>query len=222
MEEQKKAIPRIPWYFRGITGIGGYHIFTLARVIQLPNFLIRKRLDENHANNSALRVEFPLVGQGLGELKKFRIGRHNFHHSGCGCIALFNTLSMMGQKPNLCEIVEFVEKKGMLAYGLMGTNPKAVEKYLRLKGVAFQRFLRMDELQEAIQPDDVIISLYWWTQPKSIGAHYVSLRADETGLTAYNVFGNRDIIYHYDTVADFMQHIPNLKPIVWYLMRKEE
>ncbi len=212
---------KIPKIYKVLLFFMGYPAYVFLTALRLPNFLIKKRLRENYTYNAAKTLAFPLCGQGAGELSTLRIGTKEFAHSGCCVIALFNALSIIGRKPKMCEIVSYMEKKGLVAYGMFGVNPVAIGKFLKKEGICFTRYKDMTQLEQDYAEGDSVISLYRWASAGGLGLHYVALKRENEVWKAYNVYSSSAQIYEYPDLKAFIAHNDYSKPVTWFLLKKE-
>lgn len=198
----------------------GYNGFALANVLRLPYFSIKKKAVKNREINRDIILQFPLNGQRLGKLKNMRIGSCSFAGSGCGAIATFNALSMAGIQPDMVEIVDFYEHKGLILNAGWGTNPVAVKKYLSKKGLNPKSIKGKDILDVNLNADETAILLYWWVTAKDCGAHYVSIEPCEQGIRVYNVYGDRDAAYEYENIRTFIENGTYKKAVYLIVMKR--
>jgi len=188
--------------FAHMVGYGG---FAVLHAVRLPYFTIKKRAAANREINKAKNLKFPLNGQATGELKDMRIGRHTFAHSGCGAIATFNAMAMAGLQPDITEIVDFYEHKGLIMNAALGINPMAVKKYLTGAGLTWKSYRGKQDWSALLEPGKIAIMLYWWVSKNGCGAHYVSMEPCEKGVRVYNFYGNRDVPYEFEDVQTFLE-----------------
>lgn len=211
---------KVPIRYRVLLRLFGYPAYVVLTVFRLPNFIIRRRLRENRIHNCQTVLSFPLNGQGVGTLSTFRIGTKQFAQSGCGAIAVFNALSIIGREPDLSEIIDFLERKGLVCYGKFGINPVAIGKYLNRENVNWKRYGGVDLPEHLYERGDSVIALYGWASHSGCGNHYVALERLEDGWKAYNVYNNAEKAIVYPDLKTFMEQSPYCRPIAWFLLKK--
>lgn len=199
--ENKKPQPFLKLFVH-ILGYGG---FAVLHALRIPYFTLKKKALSNREVNKAKNIKFPLNGQAVGVLKDMRIGSHTFERSGCGAIATFNAMAMAGLQPDIVEIVDFYEHKGLIMNAALGVNPLAVKKYLSNSGLSWRRYKGKQNWSECIGPGQVAIMLYWWVSRKGCGAHYVAMEPCEKGIRVYNFYGNSDVSYEFEDVQAFLE-----------------
>ena len=188
--------------FAHMVGYGG---FAVLHTLRLPYFTLKKKAASNREINRSKNIVFPLNGQATGILKELRIGNHSFAHSGCGAIATFNATTIAGLQPDIAEIVDFYEQKGLIMNAALGINPLAVKKYLTASGLSWKSYRGKQNWMECIGPEQVAIMLYWWVSKDGLGAHYVTLEPCEKGIRVYNFYGTRDVSYEFEDVQAFLE-----------------
>lgn len=205
-KQQKNTKKNAPNAFlKGFVNVAGYGFFAVVNKIRFPYFSIKKKAIKNREINVTRSLKFPLNGQGMGELKDMRIGSCDFAHSGCGAIATFNALSMAGCEPQMEDIVDFYEKKGLVLNAKFGINPAGVKKYLAGRELNWKFYSKKTDWDACLGQNQVAILLYWWVSTKGCGAHYVSLERTEEGIRVYNVYGNRDVTYDFKDIQAFLE-----------------
>lgn len=192
-------------FLKGMVHILGYGFFAVVNCLRFPYFSLKKKAIKNREINLTRNLKFPLNGQGMGDLKDMRIGSCNFAHSGCGAVATFNAMSMVGLEPKIEEIVDFYEHNGLILNARMGVNPTGVKKYLSTQNLQWKFYSKKTDWDACLGEDQVAILLYWWVSHKGCGAHYVSLERTEEGIRVYNVYGNRDVAYDFKDIQAFLE-----------------
>ena len=115
-------------------------------------------------------------------------GMNEGWYNGCGWVATYNALILLGDPVHPAEIVNYFETSGGAAFGgMFGTYPKAIEAYLRDLGfdVNHTLFPRTSTgIDDAIRASRVAIIAYAHTS----AAHYVTIeyRDDIGKFVIYN------------------------------------
>ncbi len=191
-------------FLKGLVHVVGYGGFAVLQAIRFPYFTIRKKSAHNREVNRVKKLSFPLNGQGMGELKDMRIGSRTFAYGGCGAIATYNALCMAGLEPDIVEIVDFYERKGLVFNAAFGINPVAVKKYLSQNGLTWKCYKGKQNWDECLSASQTAIMLYWWVGAKGCGAHYVSMERGGKGIRVYNMYGNSDVTYEFEDIQAFL------------------
>ncbi len=209
-------------FLKALVGMIGYGGYAAINAVRFPYFTIKKTAVKNREINASRELKFPLNGQGMGVLKDMRIGSRNFASSGCGAIATFNALSMAGMKPDMVDIVDFYERKGLVFNAALGVNPAAVKKYLAKNGLSWKCYKGKQNWDACLGDNQVAIMLYFWVSPKGMGAHYVSMEKCPKGMRVYNVYGNRDEAYEYEDIQAFLGSGNYKKVVSMFVIDRKE
>ncbi len=215
----KESKPNI--FLKGFVNLAGYGCFAALNLVRLPYFSIKKKATRNRAINLAKGLKFPLNGQSMGDLKDMRIGSCDFAHSGCGAIATFNVLSMAGRKPQMEEIVDFYERKGLVFNARFGINPTSVKRFLTEQNLNWKFYSGKKDWDACIQENQVAILMYWWVSSKGCGAHYVSVEKLSDRVRVYNVYGNRDTAYEYKDIQTFLSSDKYKRVVAMFVIDRE-
>ena len=107
----------------------------------------------------------------------------NTKDNGCGWIAAFNALKMLGNNPDPLEILTDMEP-GALAFGRFGTDPFFIADYFSSQGYKVEIHTSKDKVEKAAREADANIWVYLYagkdkdsgvTKP---GGHYVAFNYD--------------------------------------------
>ena len=121
---------------------------------------------------------------------KWRYGLRSSAATGCGWIATYNALRLMGYKTDIDELIRYYEWQLPLIHGNAGTSFWGPA--LCFRGWKFPVEISFDRRQFDALADrsDVCILFYHWCRKWAAGAHFVALQQTETGITGYNTFRN--------------------------------
>jgi len=117
-----------------------------------------------------------------------RDGLNEGWYNGCGWVATYNALIILGNPKHPADIVKHFEESGGIAFGgVFGTYPNAIEEYLRSFGyrVDHTAFPQVStNIDEVIKNSQVSILAYLHTS----AAHYVTIvyREDIDKFIVYN------------------------------------
>ena len=118
----------------------------------------------------------------------YRYGLRASSEVGCGWIATYNALKLLGCTTDIDGLIRYFEWQLPLIHGNFGNSfwgPKrCFDKWGFPNKLIFDR-KRFDE--EARQADACIV-FYHWAKKGRIGAHFVALKPGEAGFTGYNTF----------------------------------
>ena len=119
---------------------------------------------------------------------KWRYGLRSSVATGCGWIATYNALRLMGYNTDIEELIRYYEWQLPLIHGNAGTS--FWSPALCFRGWKFPVEISIDRRQfDAIaERSDVCILFYRWHRGMHIGAHFVALQATDKGIIGYNTF----------------------------------
>ena len=122
--------------------------------------------------------------------EKWRYGFRSSAAVGCGWIATYNALHLLGYKTDIEELIRFYEAMLPLIHGNAGTSfwgPAVCFKHWNFPVEICTRRSRFDETAAR---SDVCILFYHWRKQYQLGAHFVALQHTETGIISYNTYRN--------------------------------
>ena len=131
------------------------------------HFDLRTLIDNQHQNPANQ------VRMGMRE------GLNEGWYNGCGWVAAYNAMLILGTPEHPAEIVKHFEESGGIAFGgVFGTYPNAIEEYIRSHGyrVSHTLFPQLSlNIDEVIKNSKVSILAYLHTN----AAHYVTIEYKE-------------------------------------------
>ncbi len=158
--------------------------------IQPATWFSTRNWQEDYEQNLAHDVRGrPVYGQETDEeASAFQFGEGTGESSGCGAIATYNALYLLGLDPSLANIMkEYRQTGGTVASGAWGTSPFSAPKVLDKYPVDYVEYADMYELDQDMQVGDVaIFSL--WNNRNDIrdGYHSFAIQKTEDGYISYN------------------------------------
>lgn len=158
--------------------------------IQPTTWFSTRNWQDDYEQNLAHDVRGrPVYGQETDEeASTFQFGEGTGKSSGCGAIATYNALYLLGLYPSLANIMkEYRQTGGTVMSGEWGTSPFSVPRVLDEYPVDYTEYTDLYELDENMQVGDVaIFSL--WNDRNDIrrGYHSFAIQKTEDGYTSYN------------------------------------
>ena len=119
--------------------------------------------------------------------------RYGFRSSaavGCGWIATYNALRLLGHPADPEELIDYYERQLPLIHGNTGTAVWGPALYFKQKGFPVKAEARLSRFDALAKESDVCILFYWWRRGYKLGAHFVTLRHTREGFVGYNTFRN--------------------------------
>ena len=121
---------------------------------------------------------------------KWRYGLRPSTVTGCGWIAAYNALRIMGHKPSPQMLIRSFARQVPVINGNLGTFLFSPALWFRKRGYRVKTLLDKEKFDQAAQCADACILFYRWIGKKSAGAHFVALRFDGENFIGYNVYRN--------------------------------
>ncbi len=121
---------------------------------------------------------------------KWRYGFRSSAATGCGWIATYNALRLMGHPADPEALIRFYERQLPLIHGNTGTFFLAPATYFRRHGFSVTIEPRRDRFDALAKASDACILYYWWRSGRKLGAHFAALRYQDGQFTGYNTFRN--------------------------------
>lgn len=122
--------------------------------------------------------------------EQWRYGLRSSAATGCGWIATYNALRLLGREAEPEELIRFYQRQLPLIHGNLGTTILAPAFYFKKKGYLVDWTACYDRFDDMGKRSDVCILFYRWHKKWKIGAHFVALHHTESGFLAYNTYTN--------------------------------
>lgn len=121
---------------------------------------------------------------------KWRYGLRSSAATGCGWIATYNALRLMGYHAEPEKLIRFYERQLPLIHGNLGTNLFAPAVYFKRRGFSVSCTAKRRKFDQLAKESDVCLLYYWWRNKWRFGAHFVALHHTENGFVGYNTYRN--------------------------------
>ena len=147
-----------------------------------------------------------------GPADKYKYGFKKMDFNGCELIATYNALKYIGKWTDIRDIAYYCEWNGSALYGLLGTNPNGIKKYLdEEKGLNTAMYTAnySGSYDSLLSNGRVGIVTFWWGRDSFI-IHSVMVVQNQGRIKAYNYLSNE--LYHdFDSIShliSYRQSIP--------------
>lgn len=122
--------------------------------------------------------------------EQWRYGLRSSSAVGCGWIAVYNAMCLMGFRVVPEKLIRYFEKQLPLIHGNAGTS--ILGPAVCMKQMGFRTKVTADraEFDELAKSADVCILFYRWTKPWKYGAHFVALEYRDGRFIGYNTYTN--------------------------------
>ena len=121
---------------------------------------------------------------------QWRYGLRTSAATGCGWIATYNALRLMGYRADPEKLIRMYEKMLPVVHGNAGTSILAPALAFRRWGFLVQVVADRKKMDDAARESDVSILFYYWRKKWKVGAHFVALRHTDSGFVGYNTYNN--------------------------------
>ena len=119
--------------------------------------------------------------------------RYGFRPSavtGCGWIATYNALRLLGWGVDPEALIAWYERALPLIHGNFGTTLPAPALRFHLWGFPVKMVFSREKFDEAAKAADACILFYRWRRGYRLGAHFAALHHTVAGFVGYNTFKN--------------------------------
>ena len=120
--------------------------------------------------------------------EKWRYGFRTSAAVGCGWIATYNALRLMGYRAEPENLIRMYEKMLPLVHGNAGTSTLAPAVVFHNWGFPVSVVFDRKKFDEAAKNSDVAIVFYHWREKWKFGAHFVTVRHSDAGFVGYNTY----------------------------------
>ena len=121
---------------------------------------------------------------------QWRYGLRSSAATGCGWIATYNALSLMGYRTKPEQLIRYYERQLPLIHGNAGTSFWGPAVCLRQLGFPVEVTMKRERFDELAKAADVCILFYRWRKDWKLGAHFVALEHTDQGFVGYNTYRN--------------------------------
>ena len=121
---------------------------------------------------------------------KWRYGFRSSAATGCGWIATYNALRLMGYRAEPEALIRLYERMLPLIHGNTGTAIPAPALVFRRWGFPVRVVCSRKKYDEAAKKSDVCIVFYYWRSKWRLGAHFATVRYRDGRFRGYNTYSN--------------------------------
>lgn len=119
---------------------------------------------------------------------QWRYGFRTSAATGCGWIAVYNALRLMGYRAKPEGLIRYFERQFPLVHGNTGTSVWGPALYFKKWAFPVTMTARRDSFDRMAREGDVCILFYRWRRGWRFGAHFVTLRWTGSGFVGYNTY----------------------------------
>lgn len=120
--------------------------------------------------------------------EQWRYGLRASADTGCGWIAVYNALRMLGYRAEPEALIRYFERQLPLIHGNAGTNIWGPALYFQKWGFPVVSTSDRSRFDGLGKESDACILFYRWRKGWKLGAHFVALRHTDAGFVGCNTF----------------------------------
>ena len=117
-----------------------------------------------------------------------RYGMRPSAEVGCGWVATYNALKLLGCTTDIDELIRYYEWQLPLIHGNFGTSFWAPQRCFEKWGFPNRMIFDRKRFDEEAGRADACIVFYHWAKRGRFGAHFVALKPTPEGFLGYNTF----------------------------------
>ncbi|MBQ7782517.1 MAG: hypothetical protein IJ368_00965 [Oscillospiraceae bacterium] len=147
----------------------------------------------NYNFNKRLSKPRDLInGQRVCKISKYKLGIRKVSGNGCGPIAIYNALRIIGQQPDFPTICLAVDKYALRVGGIFGTDPEKLENMFKECRIAAMKAKDYEDFRTVSGVVRASILCYWVGKPKRSLLHFAAIFSNPDGtLSVCNRYSNR-------------------------------
>ena len=155
--------------------------------------------------------------------EQWRYGLRSSAATGCGWIATYNALRIMGKEADPESLLRFYERMLPVIHGNFGTTILAPAFYFKRKGYRVQWTARTEKFDKLAMESDACVLFYRWRKKWKIGGHFVALHHTPEGFLGYNTYKNsRGADRYGGSLAEFIKAKKYFVPVLIAIRLPEE
>ena len=121
---------------------------------------------------------------------ELRYGFRSSAATGCGWIATYNALRILGKRARKEDLIRYFERQLPLLHGNAGTSVWGPAAFFLHHGFRVRTELRRGRFDALVEACPVCILFYYWRKDWKLGSHFVALHKTDRGIVGYNTYTN--------------------------------
>ena len=121
---------------------------------------------------------------------RWRYGLRSSAKTGCGWIAVYNCLALLGRPKEPEEIIRGLELQMPGLHGTFGTLCLGPAILLKKWGFRVETQSDVQKFDSLLPVGATAILFYYWRKGLRLGAHFVTVQREERGFVGYNTYSN--------------------------------
>ena len=123
---------------------------------------------------------------------QWRYGLRSSAATGCGWIATYNALRLMGYRADPETLIRYYERQVPLLHGNAGTVILGPAWFFQRNGFHVETLSVTERFDAASKDADVCVLFYYWRRKFKFGAHFVTVQYQNGQFIGYNTFRTSD------------------------------
>ena len=120
--------------------------------------------------------------------EELRYGFRASADTGCGWIATYNALRLLGKRADKRELIRYYERQLPLIHGNAGTSFWGPGAFFLHHGFAVRWEINRERFDALVEESEVCILFYYWRKGLKLGSHFVALHKTDRGILGYNTY----------------------------------
>ena len=138
---------------------------------------------------------------------QWRYGFRSSAATGCGWIAVYNALRLLGYRASPEHLIRYFERQLPLIHGNTGTSVWGPALYFKKWGFPVKMTARQRDFDNLAREGDVCVLFYYWRKGWKLGAHFVTVAHREGRFVGFNTYRNSEGPDDYGpSLADFLKN----------------
>ena len=177
-----------------------------AEIVKGNNYKHNKEAQKNVSSSPFLEKQ--------EEYTNIKIGFYTSDYSGCGWIAAYNAMILLGHQQQIADVVKYFDGAfRTILFGMFGVAPHAITGYFRSMGFSVSAnvffFVKPRDIDERSMISRACILLYAHNR----GAHYVALKWEGEQYRIYNAGDNNTAI----DIDGFLRSVGGTFMMIWFI-----
>lgn len=123
---------------------------------------------------------------------QWRYGFRSSAATGCGWIAAYNALRLMGYYVTPEKLIRSFQRGLPLINGNFGTFLFEPMRFFKKQGFPLRVTARRGRFDELARESDANVLFYYWRRKFRLGAHFVALEYQDGNFVGYNTYRSSD------------------------------
>ena len=154
---------------------------------------------------------------------QWRYGFRTSAATGCGWIATYNALRIMGKEADPEQLLRFYERMLPVIHGNFGTTILAPAFYFMRKGYRVKWTACPEKFDALAKASDACVLFYRWRKKWKIGGHFVALHHTQEGFLGYNTYRSSSGPDRYgESISAFLKEKKYFVPVLISICHPEE